>query len=375
MPKKLVIFCDGTWNEPTAHNTNVVRLLQATELKCKNGDPQILHYIAGVGNRKIEKYRGGILGYGVSYNIKDAYSFIVSNYEHGDKIYLFGFSRGAFIARVIADMIHKFGVLRCQDLHLVEEIYRYHKSRSEEWRPQEARTRKFREDNFCYYPVGIRFLGIWDTVGALGIPYSATLGRLNDRFFKTGFHDSMLNVSVDAAYHAIAADERRWPFRPMPIELSDYHRQRNQRNIAEHGFPLYVERWFPGVHSNVGGGYREHGLSDYTLQWMAERAKENGLNLKDLGEALSGSNRPFAPDLKEKIANSQTLLYRIPTVLLVKIPSYFGITSAHPATDQPLTKNIKWNGDYVRPIGTQEEVSDLPDKMGVDPEYRPPQLR
>ncbi len=92
--KKLVIFCDGTWNEPTERGTNVVRMLQATDFADADDRPQLTHYIAGVGTRKDEKVIGGAFGFGISDNIKDAYAFIVSNYEVGDEIYLFGFSRG-----------------------------------------------------------------------------------------------------------------------------------------------------------------------------------------------------------------------------------------------------------------------------------------
>jgi uncharacterized protein (DUF2235 family) len=112
MPKKLVIFCDGTWNEPTKRGTNVVRMLQATEFADENGKPQLTHYIAGVGTRREdEKFVGGAFGLGISENIKNAYAFIVSNYEVGDEIYLFGFSRGAYTARSIAGLIHNLGVL------------------------------------------------------------------------------------------------------------------------------------------------------------------------------------------------------------------------------------------------------------------------
>ncbi len=152
---------------------------------------------------------------------------------------------------------------------------------------------------------------MWDTVGALGAPYGEIFGRLIDKLFKTSFHDVTLSTSVDAAYHALAADEHRWPFRPTPIALTDYHRERNAANPAEKGFPLYAERWFPGVHSNVGGGYPEHGLSDYALVWMAERAAENGLKLLRFPDVKFSVDRPFSPDPAEKIQNSQTFGYRL----------------------------------------------------------------
>jgi len=368
--KKLVIFCDGTWNEPTKRGTNVVRMLQATDFIDADGNPQIAHYIAGVGTRKDEKVIGGAFGFGISDNIKDAYAFIVSNYEVGDEIYLFGFSRGAYTARSIAGLVHNLGVLRRWNLPLVSIAYDHYKDKTEEWRPSGAASQKFREE-YCYpYPTKIRFLGVWDTVGALGAPYGEILGRLIDKLFKTNFHDVKLSASVDAAYHALAADERRWPFRPTPITLTDYHRERN----AASSFPLYAERWFPGVHSNVGGGYQEHGLSDYALVWMAERAAENGLKLLHFPDVKFSVDRPFGPNPAEKIENSQTFGYRLATVLLVKLPATLGLPSVYPQDDQSLAKRVTWSGDYIRPIDANEDFAPVREKGEVDGSYRPKQL-
>jgi uncharacterized protein (DUF2235 family) len=375
MLKKLVIFCDGTWNEPTKRGTNVVRMLQATDFVGKDGTtPQLTHYIAGVGTRREdEKFIGGAFGFGISENIKDAYSFIVSNYEEGDEIYLFGFSRGAYTARSIAGLIHNLGVLHRYNLPLVTIAYKHYKDKSEPWKPSGKEADKFRKENCHAYPAKIRFLGVWDTVGALGAPYGEILGRLLDKLFKTGFHDVTLSESVDAAYHGMAADEHRWPFRPTPMALTEYHHARNRESMADpkRGFPLYAERWFPGVHSNVGGGYQQHGLSDYALQWMAARAEENGLKLKNLADVRFARDRPFAPDPTEKIEISQTWSYRLATTLLVKVPRLLGFKAVYPTKDQPLAEHIRWSGDYVRPIGAQEDVSAVTEKIGVDPDYCP----
>jgi uncharacterized protein (DUF2235 family) len=371
MAKKLVIFCDGTWNEPTDRATNVVRLLQATDFADHDGNPQLTHYIAGVGTRMDEKFRGGAFGYGISDNIKDAYTFIVSNYEKGDQIYLFGFSRGAYTARSIAGLVHNFGVLHRYNLPLVSIAYDRYKDKSPSWKPSGADAVAFR-NAYCHeYPTKIRFLGVWDTVGALGAPYGEILGRLVAKIFKTGFHDVTLSESVDAAYHALAADERRWPFRPTPIALTDYHRARNEKNLTEHGFPLYAERWFPGVHSNVGGGYKRHGLSDVALQWMAARAEQNGLKLTNLADAKFPSDRPFDPDPAQPIENSQNWLYRLATSLFVKAPDVFGIKSVYPTEDQPLAKHVRWPGDYIRPIDPQADVGPVREKKKIDPNYDP----
>jgi uncharacterized protein (DUF2235 family) len=376
MPKKLVVFCDGTWNEPTQRGTNVVRMLQAMDFQDAAGNPQIAHYIAGVGTRRDEKFLGGLFGLGVSANIKDAYAFIVSNYQDGDEIYIFGFSRGAYTARSIAGLIHNFGVLRRHNLPLASTVYDHYKDKSDPWKPSGENSIKFRDDYCHAYPAKIRFLGVWDTVGALGAPYGELLGRLLAKFFNVGFHNVKLSASVDAAAHALAADERRWPYRPTPIELSDDHRARNAASLADksRGYPLYVERWFPGVHCNVGGSYDEHGLSDYALQWMAARAVENGLKLLNFADVKLSESRPFAPRPEEPIQNSQTLYYRILTALMVKLPATLGLKSVYPAEDQALARHIDWRGDYVRPIGAGEDVSALTEKAGVDSAYRPRNL-
>jgi Uncharacterized alpha/beta hydrolase domain (DUF2235) len=128
---------------------------------------------------------------------------------------------------------------------------------------------------------------------------------------------------------------------------------------------------FPGVHSNVGGSYEKYGLSDYALRWMAARAEENGLKLRNLADVQFSPDRPFAPDLTEKIANSQSFGYRLLTTLLVKVPSLLGFKSVYPTQDQPLVEDIRWSGDYVRPIGSQEDVSAVTEKVGVDRDYHP----
>jgi uncharacterized protein (DUF2235 family) len=227
MTKKLVIFCDGTWNGLTARGTNVLRTLQAIESGDEGGVPQLMHYVAGVGTRRGEKIQSGTFGYGISGIIKDAYSFLVSNYEENDEIYLFGFSRGAYTARSIAGLVHNLGILRRCNMPQVSIAYGHYKDRSDGWRPKGTDAAQFRSD-YCHpWPVKIRFLGVWDTVGALGAPYGEFLGYLVDKMFGCSFHNVTLSESVDSAYHAVAADERRWPFRPTHIELTDYHRQRS----------------------------------------------------------------------------------------------------------------------------------------------------
>ncbi|MBM3576856.1 MAG: DUF2235 domain-containing protein [Alphaproteobacteria bacterium] len=371
MAKKLVIFCDGTWNELIERGTNVLRTLQAIESADDKGAPQLVHYIAGVGTRRGEKFKGGTFGYGISNNIKDAYSFLVSNYEENDEVYLFGFSRGAYTARSIAGLVHNLGILRRCNMPLVSIAYDHYKDKSDCWRPKGADAAQFRSD-YCHpWPVNIRFLGVWDTVGALGAPYGEFLGYFVDKLFGCSFHNVTLSESVQSAYHALAADERRWPFRPTPIEFTDYHRQRNEKNLSERKFALYKQKWFPGVHSNVGGGYREYGLSDCALEWMVECARLNGLNIAPLAKAKFSKDRLFKKDYSQPIEKSQKLYYQLLTAAFVKAPSLLGLKSVYPRCDYELVKHLTWGGEYIRPIGPDEDVEAVLEKCAIDPNYRP----
>jgi uncharacterized protein (DUF2235 family) len=352
MPKKLIIFCDGTWNKPTEYSTNVLRMLQATQPKDYDKNPQIVHYIPGIGTRKGESLRGGTFGYGISDNIMDAYSFIVSNYECGDEIFLFGFSRGAYTARSIAGLVRNFGILKRTHLALVDVAYDHYKSGSAEWHPDGAETKEFRQ-NYCHKEetnedTTIKFLGVWDTVGALGAPFGAVVGFIVDKLFKCSFHDTKLSTYVLNAYHALAIDERRWPFRPTLWQTKAEHEKRNKESMKEHGYLRYEQKWFPGVHSDVGGGYKQTGLSDCALSWMAECAARHGFNA-DLKRIADRHGRSFAPDPKQPISKSQTPLYQLATFAFVKLPSLLKINSVYPKGDYALVKNITLKGDYIRP--------------------------
>lgn len=359
MPKKLVIFCDGTWNsaDHTGGNTNVFRLFQAVKPydRGRPPHPQVVHYTRGVGTRKQERIRGGGFGFGISENIKDAYAFIVSNYERGDEIFLFGFSRGAYTSRSVAGLIRNMGILKRDKMHLVDEAYELYKDRSPEWHPDSWKSRCFREKHTHQYET-VKFLGVWDTVGALGAPFGSAVGWIIYKLFRCGFHDVQLSSIVENAYHALAIDERRWPFRPTLWTLNPEQIKRNEAAAAAGTVPRYEEKWFPGVHSNVGGGYvyPSSKLSDCALEWMAKRAGHHGLNL-DLNKV---SDPDFMPDPMESVGDSQTFCYRVLTLLFVKLPSLFSRRLVFPKENRSLVGDIRLNGDYVRPIDNHGNVAD-----------------
>ncbi|MCX7004763.1 MAG: DUF2235 domain-containing protein [bacterium] len=337
--KKLAVFFDGTWNSSDQHTekeqpcpTNMAKLFEATQPNsAQNEVPQIVHYIQGVGTHKLERIRGGGFGFGISDNIKEGYKCLVSNYEKGDEVFIFGFSRGAYSARSLAGLIRNVGILKREKLYLINKAYEGYKNRSMEWAPKGSKAISFRQNN-TWGDETIKFLGVFDTVGALGAPFGIVVGWIVDKLFRCSFHDTQLSSIVENAYHALSIDERRLPFLPTLMTP-------NTRHDPSH----FEQKWFPGVHSDVGGGYSTTGLSDLALAWIANKAIENGLNLN----LNLITNPSFAPNVNAEPNNSQSLFYRIASVLFVKLPSYIGVV---PNKYKSALPSIQWNGDYIRPL-------------------------
>jgi len=264
MSKRLVICCDGTWNTPDQPApTNVSRVALAVAPADESGRQQRMYYHAGVGTRPGERLWGGAFGFGLSRNVRDAYRFLVRTFEPGDELFLFGFSRGAYTARSLAGLVRNCGILRHEHEDRVGEAYALYRSRRPGKHPRATSAELFRRS--YARDTRIRFLGVWDTVGALGIPMSGLrlVNVLNRRW---QFHDTALSSSIDAAYQALAIDEQRRPFKPALW----HPREATPR-------PHVEQVWFSGVHSDVGGGYPERALADLSLMWMVDRARSHGL--------------------------------------------------------------------------------------------------
>ena len=356
--KSLIVFCDGTWNKADQKSldnrpcpTNVAKLFEATADTDSFGGSQIVHYIPGVGTRFWERLRGGGFGYGISDNIKSGYKFICSNYTPGDRIYLFGFSRGAYTARSLAGLINNLGILRRTNFDQIDFAYDKYRDKTPEWAPDGSETIKFRTDYTWFdsarkVSLGtVTFLGVWDTVGALGAPYGALTSWIVDKLFKCSYHNVDLNVSIDSAGHALARHEHRWPFRPS--HLGSLVPGQNPAN--------FEEKWFDGAHSDVGGGYPETGLSDVALQWMADSARKRGMGILDFSRLPDPNlNWTFDPKVgtapptrkNDEPHNSQTILYRLATLAYVKIPATLGLP--WPKIEPEKLARINWKGDYLR---------------------------
>jgi len=309
MPKQLVVCCDGTWNVPdelrggVAAPTNVAKLALGVLTGDESG--QLLFYEPGVGTSSDEHLLGGAFGYGLSRNVRNCYRFLAENYEPGDKLYLFGFSRGAYTARSLAGLVRNCGILRTEHADQVDEAFAFYRDRTSQSHPSAVASQIFRR-MYSYDHEDIHFIGVWDTVGALGIPvelpaWQEISKRVPGWEELWGFHDTQLSSHVGFAYHALAIDEQREPFRPTLW---------TQDSAAE-GQTL-EQVWFAGVHTEVGGGSADASLSDIALLWMVQRAKDCGLLLNpdqlEIG-ASDGVGELVAPNYAAEIVDSRKGVY------------------------------------------------------------------
>lgn len=271
--KRIIICCDGTWNSPEDEHerssgpTNVIKLSRAIlPFDDKSQKHQITYYLAGVGTGGLlDKIKGGAFGEGLSANIKDAYLFLINNYREGDELWFFGFSRGAYTARSLIGLIKNSGLLKKEYASSLDEAYDLYRGRSNATRPNSATAKAFKEQ-YGWQP-DITFLGVWDTVGSVGIPDYILSHLLKDRW---NFHDVQLSSIVQNAYHAVSIDEERGDFKPSLWEKDPDNHNPNQ---------VMEEVWFSGAHSDVGGGYpeKEAGLSNIALKWVIQKASHVGL--------------------------------------------------------------------------------------------------
>ncbi|MBA2483818.1 MAG: DUF2235 domain-containing protein [Nitrosomonas sp.] len=259
MRKKLILLFDGTWNNKR-DRTNVTHMKESIISSGEDDPEQACFYDAGVGTRWYDRWTGGAFGRGLSENIREGYMRLVNAYKSGDEIYVFGFSRGAYTARSLVGLIRKCGLLTEDNNALIEKAYDLYREKDiapEHPKAIEFRTKYSRE-------IRIKFIGVWDTVGALGIPVSHV--PFNSDYYR--FHDTELSKIVDYAYHAVAVDENRKDF-----NVALWNKIKPENIEVE-------QRWFIGAHSDIGGGKMpENSLSHIPLRWMQEKAEASGLKL------------------------------------------------------------------------------------------------
>lgn len=330
--KKIVVCCDGTWNKPGIKDrgkpvkTNVQKIYEAISPGTAQA-PQLKYYGQGVGTGFTlgDMILGGSTGLGIDANIMNAYKFLMWNYEPGDQIYLFGFSRGAYTVRSLAGFIRNCGIMQPSYLHLISEAYNLYRDRSSITHPDSDLMKSFKrayginqEETF------IHFIGVWDTVGALGIPLK-WFDVMNRRY---QFHDVTISSQIRYAYHALAVDEKRKTFTPTLWQVSP--------KAVEDGSQISEQVWFAGVHSNVGGGYADSGLSDIALQWMIDKARNTGLEFDQ--DALQN----IRPETGGELRNSASGIFRLMRKLVRTINS--GVAySVDEETGKRLQQNVVRN--------------------------------
>lgn len=294
--KRIVVLCDGTWNSPTMKiPTNVVTLRDAC---LDDGINQVVIYIPGVGVNKIanraisllHKMGGGAFGWGLAKNVKRAYQQLCLHYEAGDEIYIFGFSRGAYTARSLGGMIRKCGIVpkeRIASKFTLNRAWWLYKRQAPEldagplWTQRKALSPDIatsQEDwearGQAGHIIDIRYVGVWDTVGAKGLPVSllGPVAKFWNRRYQ--FYDMKLSGMVKNARHAMALDEQRILFQPTGWD------NLAKRNAGAVGPDRpYQQLWFVGDHGTVGGSKDTRALVSFPLEWVAQGAVKLGLQL------------------------------------------------------------------------------------------------
>jgi uncharacterized protein (DUF2235 family) len=299
MAKNIVFCADGTWDS-SANQTNVYRLFKA----CVINASQVAYYDDGVGSdgTPIDKILGGAFGTGLFQKIKEGYSKIAHVYESGDRLFLFGFSRGAYTARSLSGMITASGLpTQNFDDNLVDAAFEAYRNRD-----KRAEILARLQTQYAIEHPKLTMVGVWDTVGSLGIP--AVFGGVSPLIY--GFLDTSLSPNVLNAYQALAIDERRSEFPPTlwtgPV---------TQGQVVE-------QVWFSGVHCDVGGGYPEHGLSDITLAWMASKAVALGLQIDPA--AVTQFAVPDSKHALDQIHESWSVLWGFPRARQIVTKSSIG---------------------------------------------------
>ncbi|SEP41151.1 Uncharacterized protein, PA2063/DUF2235 family [Methylobacterium sp. ap11] len=284
--KRVALFLDGTWNT-VGDNTNVWRLKALCAERGADGTRQVAYYSTGLGTFVGEKLRGGMFGYGLDKAVIDAYKWLVETYEPGDEIFIFGFSRGAYTARSLAGFISKCGLLKPGAPLGIGQLYdRYRKDEtvSTIWKLYAAREaglasgsveERWMLDYAMRTP--IKMIGVWDTVGALGVPFGDIPGisRSGFKFLHTG-----LRVSQENAYHAVAIDEHRKAFAPTLWTRKIRDNVPATSMAAPRPIASVEQRWFVGAHANVGGGCRSDLLAQIPLRWLMDKASSLGLSFR-----------------------------------------------------------------------------------------------
>ena len=345
MNKKIVICADGTWNRPEKNlkedfPTNVLRLARAISPFGTGQAPQQVFYDWGVGSY-YSPVVGGATGKGLHKNIMDDYRYIVQNYSPGDDLYLFGFSRGAYTIRCLCGLINNCGILKRQDAALIQKAFAHYKRNGPASAPEGEASRQFRKQ-YSHDSRDVKFVGVWDTVGAMGIPISF-LGLFDD---KDEFYDTKIGKNVHIARHAMAIDEHREDFEPTVWQ------PRANMDLKQ--------VWFAGAHSDIGGSYKPDPdgsvLADNALGWLVKEARDSGLTIED--HLKTGIHKsPFST-----LHNSRRSFYRIKKKHLRPLDHGKGPVRIHRSVKLRWDQNAEYRPEnlavYVQDNGWDDALTD-----------------
>ena len=271
--------------------SHVGKILRAVKPLAREKDgvevPQLVFYDKGIGTGGFsDAVLGGGFGSGIKTNVLDCYDFIVQNYEEGDQLFFFGFSRGAFTVRVLAGLISVCGLLTKGDSHYAPEAYEIFKLQATKKAGKEKLLKAFRDGKYkkrtpyggrneAVRDVNVHFLGVWDTVPAIGLAgYLGRVGGWLGRHLR--MNNYTLSKKVEYAYHALGLDENRRAFDPL---LWDSPPRYEKDEPVVH--KEMEQRWFAGIHTTIGGGFSKDELSYITLKWMVDKAVARGLQFTD----------------------------------------------------------------------------------------------
>lgn len=337
MSKRIIICADGTWNQPEKDlkkdfPTNVLKLARAISPIADDGTPQQVFYDWGVGSY-YNNVVAGMTGKGLHKNILDNYRYIVQNYNDGDEIFLFGFSRGSYTVRCLCGLINNVGIIKRPDAALINQAFKHYKRSGAAYAPRGEKSIHFRQQH-SHPSKEVKFVGVWDTVGAMGIPISF-LGLFSD---KDEFYDTKIGSNVRYARHAMAIDEHRSDFKPTIWTPRE--------NMS------MQQVWFSGSHSNIGGSYKpdKNGTltSDIPLAWMVQEAEAIGLSIEGhLIDDIVSSDKPAS------LHNSRRTFYRLKDKYYRDIQHNKGPTLIHQSVQQ------RWLSDErYRPRNIKELIGD-----------------
>jgi Uncharacterized alpha/beta hydrolase domain (DUF2235) len=359
--KRLAIFLDGTWNT-LDNNTNVWRLKSLTA----EAVDQRVYYSQGVGTRRGEAARGGITGWGIDDEIIEAYTWLIQNFDEGDEIFVLGFSRGAYTARSLSGLICKCGVLKLGAPLSIEQLYKRYRlydaatirtllanglpkdaSIEEQWLVKYSR------------PTKIKLVGVWDTVGSLGLPLGSAAAKVR----KYRFLDTHLRLDNENAFHALALDEHRRNFEPTFWTTTV---RTGQAGAPDRPIDRVEQRWFVGAHANVGGGYASDPLAQPPLVWLMDKATGLGLVFRDQVVIDTGQVSPPIADSYREFAHGFYRFISRPFYRPVGLPPDQGSQATTSRINETIDGSVfdRWRADGTyRPAN----LVDWARRKSVDP--------